>query len=600
MNIVKKLLFFLSSQERNQLPWLMFMITLMALLDMIGIASIMPFVTVLTNPELIETNIFLNTMFQFSRNLGVETDQQFLFILGLLALILLVASIIFKGFTTYIISRFIYMREYSIGKLLVKSYLSQPYIWFLNRNSADLGKSILSEVGTIVGSGVKPMIELVAQSTVVIALLSLLIFVDLKIALSIFFIFGFFYWLVYKTTRNYIKKIGQDRLNANQLRFISISEAFGAIKDVKMSGLEKNYIERFSNPAKKMAVSQAYFIIVSQIPRFVLEAIAFGGMMFTILYILTNTGTIINVLPIITLYALVGYRLMPALQKIYNCIAQLRFGNPAINNLYNDLKNLNKFELPQDQTNSLPALTLSKKISLNNINFNYPNSSRTALKNISLDIPVKKTVGLVGATGSGKTTLVDIILGLLEAQQGTLEVDGNIITKENSRVWQKSIGYVPQQIYLADDTISGNIALGVEAKNINQKAVEDAAKIANLHEFIFNELPNKYETKTGERGIRLSGGQRQRIGIARALYHKPKVLILDEATSALDNLTEKAVMEAVNNLGKDITIILIAHRLSTVKKCDIIFFLEKGELKNKGTFEELLKINDNFRASAHK
>ena len=193
---------------------------------------------------------------------------------------------------------------------------------------------------------------------------------------------------------------------------------------------------------------------------------------------------------------------------------------------------------------------------------------------------------------------MDIILSLLTPQKGTLEIDDQVITNQNSKAWLRSIGYVPQHIYLSDDTVAANIAFGVEAENIDQEVIKKVSKIANLHEFVTNELPKNYQTTIGERGVRLSGGQRQRIGIARALYHNPKVLILDEATSALDNLTEKAVMEAIDNLGKNITIILIAHRLSTVKKCDKIYLLEKGELKNEGTFEELIKANDNFRLAA--
>ena len=238
-------------------------------------------------------------------------------------------------------------------------------------------------------------------------------------------------------------------------------------------------------------------------------------------------------------------------------------------------------------------------ITLNDVSYNYPNSSRTTLKNINLSISAKTTVGLIGTTGSGKTTMVDIILGLLEAQKGTLEIDGQIITKQNSRAWQRSIGYVPQHIYLSDNTIADNITLGIDSKNINLEAVEKASKIANLHDFVENELPEKYQTIVGERGVRLSGGQRQRIGIARALYKNPNILILDEATSALDNQTEKAVMDAINNLGKNITIILIAHRLSTVKKCDKIFLLENGKLKKEGTFAELIKGNNNFQMNTN-
>ena len=216
------------------------------------------------------------------------------------------------------------------------------------------------------------------------------------------------------------------------------------------------------------------------------------------------------------------------------------------------------------------------------------------MEDININIPSKSTVGIVGTTGSGKTTMVDIILGLLEVKKGTIEVDGNIITEKNTRSWQRSIGYVPQHIFLSDDTIAANIAFGVDTKDVNYEAIEKAAKIANLHDFVLEELPKKYQTTIGERGVRLSGGQRQRIGIARALYHSPQLLILDEATSALDNQTEQAVMDAVNNLGKNITIILIAHRLNTVKNCDIIFKLDKGRVIAEGSFDELIDGKENF------
>jgi ABC-type multidrug transport system fused ATPase/permease subunit len=286
---------------------------------------------------------------------------------------------------------------------------------------------------------------------------------------------------------------------------------------------------------------------------------------------------------------------MPALQQIYNSITALTFVKPSVNKLCDDIKSLKPKNINENQS----IIPLENKITLKNIYYDYPNSSKTTLKNINLNISAKSTVGLVGTTGSGKTTTVDIILSLLEPQKGTLEVDDQVITTQNSKAWLRSIGYVPQHIYLSDDTVAANIAFGIASENIDQEVIEKVSKIANLHEFVINELPKKYQTTIGERGVRLSGGQRQRIGIARALYHNPKVLILDEATSALDNFTEKVVMDAIDNLGKDITIILIAHRLSTVKKCDKIYLLEKGELKNEGTFEELIKANENFRIAAN-
>ena len=586
MQTIKKLLFLLTPHERKRAGLLLLMILIMAILDMIGVASILPFMAVLTNPSLIETNLILNNIFQFFSKLGVENNQQFLFALGILVFLILIFSLTFKALTTYFQIRFIQMREYTVGKSFVEGYLHQPYSWFLNHHSAELGKNILSEVGGVIGGGMRNLLDLLSKGLVAITLIILLIITDPKLALIISLSLGLFYGVIFFSIRSYLGRIGKIRLKNNELRFLTVSEAFSAIKEVKISGLEQTYIKQFSKSAEAYARTQASSTILSQLPRFFLEAIAFGGIMLIILYKMTITGSFNNALPVVSLYVFAGYRLMPALQQIYRSFTQLTFAGPAIDKLYDDKKNLKPFNVNQNQK----LLHFNRSISLKNIHYNYPNASRTALKDINLSIPAKATVGLIGATGSGKTTMVDIILGLLEAQKGTLEVDGKIITQQNSRSWQQSIGYVPQHIYLSDDTIVGNIALGVDPSKIDQVAIEKVCKIANLYDFIMDELPKKYLTTVGERGVRLSGGQRQRIGIARALYHSPKVLILDEATSALDNQTEKVVMDAINNLSKDITVILIAHRLNTVKNCDIIFKLENGQLINQGTFEEIINL----------
>ena len=595
MQTFKKLLFILTPQELKHAGLLLMMILIMALLDMIGVASILPFISVLTNPDIIETNSILNTLFQNMKIFGVETSQQFLFALGVMVFILLVVSILFKALTTYAQLRFILMREYSISKRLVEGYLHQPYSWFLNRHSADLGKNILSEAGGVVGGFLKPLIDVIAKGMVALSIITLLIIVDPKLAFSIGVILGGAYIIIFYFIRTYLAKIGKKRLEHNEIRFKSVSEAFSATKEVKVGGLEKIYIKLFSQSAHIYARTSAASSVAAQLPRFILEIIAFGGVLLIILYMMKQSDNFNSVLPIISLYVFAGYRLMPAIQQIYSSFVSLTFTEPATNSLSEDLKNLKPINLNPDKG----TLSFNKSITLKNIHYNYPNSPRTALKNISFSIPIKSSIGLVGATGSGKTTTVDIILGLLEPQKGILEVDNKIITKHNTRAWQQCIGYVPQNIYLSDDTVAANIAFGVDPKNILQSKVEYASKIANLHEFIIDELPQQYETAIGERGVRLSGGQRQRIGIARALYHNPQVLILDEATSALDNQTEKAVMKEVNNINKDITIIIISHRLSTVKKCDQIFFLKNGKLENQGTFDELIKLNENFRANAN-
>ena len=589
MQTVKKILFLLTSSEIKKAILLLIMILVMALLDMLGVASILPFMAVLSSPEIIETNAIYNEMFEISKNFGVENAQHFIFGLGVLLFILLVSSISFKALTLYVQVRFVQMRQYSLSKRLVERYLNQPYSWFLNRNSAELGKTILTEVNQVIGSGVRPLLDLIAGIFVTIAIVGLLVITNTKISMIIGFSLILAYSIVLMISRKYLHKFGDQRLKANELRFISVSEAFGAAKEIKIGGLEKIYLKRFSDPAHIFARAITKASIFAEFPRFVFEIIAFGGILLVTLYLMTQTGNFSDVLPILSLFVFAGYRLMPALQKIYASIATLTYIGPSLDKLYDDIKLLKKTDQYQHQN----TLSINKAVTLKNIHFNYPNTTRTALKNINISIPVKSTVALVGATGSGKTTIVDIILGLLEAQKGNLEVDGQIITKQNLRAWQQSIGYVPQNIFLADDTIAANIALGVETKDINQLALEKASKIANLHEFVVSELPKKYQTSVGERGVRLSGGQRQRIGIARALYHDPQVLILDEATSALDNQTEKAVMDAVNNIKKDITIILIAHRLNTVKNCDIIFKIDKGQLISEGTFKDLIDPVEN-------
>ena len=598
MQTLKKILFILNPRERKQAIFLLIMVIIMALFDMIGIASILPFIAVLTNPQVIETNDILNSAFVTSQLLGIESKDQFIFCLGILVFLTLIIGLGLKAFTTYLQVRFTKMREYSISKLLVESYLRQPYVWFLNRNSADLGKSVLSEAGQVAGNGIKPIIDLLATGVVVIAIITLLLLIDIKLALTIGITFGIAYGLVYNFTRNYLNRIGEEKIKNNQLRFMSISEAFGASKEIKVGGLEQIYIKRFNESAKKYGTNQTSASVIAALPRFAFEGIAFGGVMLLILYLMLQKGSFNNALPIISLYIFAGYRLMPALQQMYYSLTEFTFIGPSLDLLYKDIKSLKKSNY-QDNKDEKKILSFSKKIQLRNVNYKYPKAQRTALNNINLTIFSKTSVGLVGPTGCGKTSTVDVILGLLNPQQGTLEVDEQIITEENKRAWQRSIGYVPQHIYLADDTLTANIAFGINPKDINQATVEYVSKIASLHDFVENELPDKYQTIVGERGVRLSGGQRQRIGIARALYHEPKLLILDEATSALDNLTEKAVMDAVHNSKNNITKILVAHRLSTVRKCDKIFFIEKGEIKNEGTFEELIKVDENFRSNAN-
>ena len=591
MQTINKLFSLLTRDEQKRLMLLFFVVLLMGLVELLGLTSILPFVAMLSDPNIVENNSLLNWAFQTSSIFGIENKKQFLFFSGVLTFLLLVFSLVIKSLTTYLQINFTASTKYNIEKRIITGYLNQPYSWFLDRHSADLGKNILSEVNTVVNSGIRPMIDLIARSVVAILVVILLIAVDPKLALIVGLALSSTYLVIYLLIRGYLNFIGDERLKANRWRFTMVTEAFGAIKEIKIGGMEQAYINRYAAPAKRLTKYEAIFSVLTQLPRFAIEAVSFGGLILIVLYLMAKSNNFLNIIPIIALYALAGYRLIPLLQGIFISINALRYVSPSLNSLNKELQHLQTSSLSEDKE----VLQLKKEIKLNQINFTYSNVPQRTLKNINIKIPIGSYTGIVGATGGGKTTLIDIILGLLEPQEGKLEVDDKIINDNNRRAWQRSIGYVPQQIFLTDDTIAANIAFGLSLKDIDQNKVEKAAKISSLHEFIINDLPLKYLTIVGERGVKLSGGQRQRIGIARALYHDPQVLIMDEATNALDNVTEQTVMDTVFKLKRERTIILITHRLSSVKNCDNIILVEKGEIKQQGTFEKLSQANDYFK-----
>jgi ABC-type multidrug transport system fused ATPase/permease subunit len=336
--------------------------------------------------------------------------------------------------------------------------------------------------------------------------------------------------------------------------------------------------------------------IVNDIPKYLIETIAIGGILGVIIIMIHSGGKIDDFLPTLTVYVFGSYRLLPLLQKMFRAIANIKFNFPILENFYQDFNSLPSGKGIIDS--NIQKMNFNETIKLENILFSYPASNQVIIKNQNIIIKRNTSVAIVGPTGCGKTTLVDIVLGLLEPQSGGIFVDNQQVDDTNRMSWQKNLGYVPQSIFLTDDTIRSNIAFGINPKDIDDETVIDSAKMANIHDFIENELQDKYNTVIGERGIRLSGGQRQRIGIARALYHNPPVLILDEATSALDSLTENAIIDAIKNLSRKKTIIMIAHRLTTVKNCDVIYLMDKGVIVDHGNFDELYSKNQSFKRLA--
>lgn len=599
IDIYRKIRDLLDARERRNAILLFGMMLVMGLLEVAGVASIMPFIAVLAKPDVVHTNVYLNTIYQ---NLGFANTNNFLLFLGIVLFILVVGSLAFKALTKWAMARYVQMRNYSLSSRLLRGYLNRPYSFFLNRHSADLGRSVLSEVGSVINKGLMPAMELVANAVVAILIISLIVAVNPVVAIIALVVLGGAYASIYLSLRNYLSRIGADRVRASRERFQITQEAMGGIKDVKILGLENGYIQSFRNPASRLATIMAIEKLISEVPQFAMQAIVYGGMLILLLTLLiARDGDLGAVLPLMALYALAGSRLNPAVQLIYKSFTTLRFGKPALDILHRDLLETGSIEgisstATIDESHEL--VRLRSEVRLDKIHYSYPQAERPALVDLSLTIPAKTTVGLVGSTGAGKTSAVDIILGLLVPQKGELRVDGTPITGDAIRAWQRNLGYVPQHIFLTDDTVAANIAFGTPPDDIDQEAVERCARITELHGFVMQDLPKGYQTMVGERGIRLSGGQRQRIAIARALYHDPDVLVLDEATSALDNLTEKAVMDAVQNLAHRKTIIIIAHRLSTVRDCDVIFLLEHGRVKALGTFAELAEHDKHFRLMA--
>jgi ABC-type bacteriocin/lantibiotic exporter with double-glycine peptidase domain len=583
---VLKVFEFFNREEQRQLYWLIVIVVIRSLFEVVGVASIMPFIAVASNPEIIHSNSYLAVIYEF---FGFNSSKSFLLVLGLAVFCVLILNNALAAYTDWKLIRFTQLRGHSLEYRLFARYLSQPYSYFLNRNTADFGVNVLSEVGNFMSGVLRPLMTLVSKLIVSSFILILLLAIDPFLALIVASVLGSAFGAVFALVRKRLRRVGKERAYHNKKRYLCLNESFTGVKEIKVKGCEGTYSDRFLNHSYWANMHTASHQTVSQLPKYALEIVGFGGiLLITIYFILTQKDTS-NTIPLLALYAFAGYRLMPALQGVFIGATSLRFNFFLVDKLLQDLDMENyPFHEIEEWKKEPGKLILSKGIELTDISFAYPGSDRkVVLESINLKIQSKKTVGFVGKTGSGKTTLVDLLLGLLEPFEGSVIVDGIKIDQTNKRSWMRSIGYVPQQIFLSDTSIRENIALGIKPEDIDDNAVKKAAEIANLDSFICEELPDGYDTIVGERGVRLSGGQCQRIGIARALYHDPQLIVFDEATSALDNVTEKSVIAAISRVRNTKTIVMIAHRLTTLKECDKIFVLSNGRIVSSGTYEEL-------------
>ena len=591
---IKKMIFLLDRQEKIQAAWLIALMLFLGFVEVAGVASIMPFIAVLADPDIVQHSQKLREIYTA---LDFSSTNSFLVALGGLVLIALTVANVVSALTQRSLTWFTYMRSHTLSRRLLIHYLNQPYLFFVQRNSAEMAQNVLNEVTNVVRNILVSIMQSAARIIVNLCIFSLLIAVDPLLTVIVFVVLGGAYCLVYMLVRKQLGRVGRLRIAAAAEKHKAIAEIFAGIKDLKVRGREKIYLDRYDEPSIRTAQYQTIQENISAIPRFIIETITFGGILIIVLYLMLYKGGLGQALPIIGLFAFAGQRMMPGMQAIFVNATKIRFASATLDRLVAEIGHQGKPEtllLAHDDGSVLP---LDDEMRLTNLNFAYP-AGHPVLRGLNLTIKARTTVGFVGASGAGKTTLIDIMLGLLRADSGEIHIDGRLLTPDNTRAWQNALGYVSQNIVLLDDTIASNIASGLPDSQIDMDAVRRAARLSHLDHFVENELENGYRTRIGENGLRLSGGQRQRIGIARALYTDPSLIIFDEATSALDNLTEQAVIGAVRELAHQKTIIMIAHRLTTVQNCDVIHFMADGQVMQSGTYDMLMETCPAFRKLA--
>ena len=590
---IQKLRNLLTPGEQRRALIVFAMMVVSAFLEVVGVASVMPFVAVLSKPDIVGSNVYLTAIY---KGLGFADTQSFMVFLGTFLLGAFLTSLAFRALTLYAIQRFSTMRLHSIASRLLKIYLAQPYEFFVSRNSSSLSKAMLSEVATVTTGLLLPTMRALSGILIVAAIVTLLVVVRPTISVVLVGGLGFGYLAIYAMTRRRFRRAGEARLHANDARFRIAIEALQGIRELRVLGRENEYGDRFAVPSKDFARQQAAVLMVRELPYFAAQGIAFGGVLLLLLVLVARGDQLGTTLPLVTFYAFAGYRLLPALQDMYRSASQIRFSAPALDEL-SELFSLRSQMLPAASKVLVP-LRFERTIRFDHVTFAYRSAKGAAVHDVDLEIAAGTSVAFVGQTGSGKSTVVGLLLGLFVPQSGAILIDGVRLDAGNMRAWQANLGYVPQEIFIADDTVAANIAFGVSPDEVTMAAVERAAKQAHIHDFIVSELPQGYQTRIGERGAKLSGGQRQRVGIARALYGDPAVVVFDEATSALDNQTEAAVMEAIESIRGTRTVIMIAHRLSTVQSCHTLYFLEHGYVRERGSFTELMARGERFPAFA--
>ncbi len=588
---LSKFLYILKEQHKTLLFMLLLFI-FVSFLEVIGTGLVGPFIALATNPETIAQNSLLNSIYQ-GLNMGSQT--QFLIVIGCS----IVAIFFLKAFLSFnsqkIIFEFGFRQRGEIASRLMRGYLGAPYTFHLGRNSASLIQNIINETDHFSNGVMMPLLTSISNGIVTLALVSLLVKTNAMAMVIIGGIVVISYGLL-QSSKHRIAKWGKDCSDALTEMIQSINHGMGGFKETKIIGCESYFEDKLGAQIERYSVGASLALSLGNLPRYAIEAFLIAFLIgFTFFYISINQGNAQGLSSVLGIFALASIRLLPAVGNLLSAINGIRYHACSVDKIYLDLKELEAVNThPEPQ--SIAAISgehpsklvfpFRDRIILDNISYSYPHAEITSLDRVSLVIEKGESIGLIGKSGAGKTTLVDTILGLLTPQSGDITIDGTSIYT-NLRAWQNSIGYVPQSIFLIDDTLEKNIAFGVSDRDIDPHRLEKAIAAAQLEELV-EQLPNGLHTMLGERGVLLSGGQRQRVGIARALYHERDILVFDEATAALDTETESSVTESIKALSGIKTIIIIAHRFSTLVHCDRIYQLERGSLVKSGSYNEVI------------
>jgi len=572
-----------------------------AFFETLGVASILPFMTFVLDPAAIERYPLFSAI---SRSVGATSNREALVLLGIATAAVVTIGNIAAATNVLVQERFTARTLSRLSSSLFEGYLKQPYAFHVQRDAPSLMKIVLTDVRVVMSACVSPVFAAVSRIFMALGILGILCAQDPFVAVSVVLILGATYATVFRVVRARQRRLGAEMNAQNLDRQRIVQEGLGGAKELQMLGRERYVAERFETATIGVARAEASNRLNASLPRYALETVSFVGILLvTVVLLASGDRSAQSLVPVLALYAFAGYRLLPALQQIFSSAMTIRFYQSVLRGMHKDF--LAVTSLPTGFAGELqtqaPDLHFADTIQLQKVGFSYAGGAAPSLRDVNLVIRPKESIGLVGRTGAGKTTLADIILGLYEPSAGAVTVDGVSLKGPAMRAWRRRVGYVPQQVFLANASVTENIAFALPRSEIDEDAVLRAARLAQADEFV-RALPDGFDTLVGERGVKLSGGQRQRIGIARALYHEPEVLVFDEATSALDGLTEDAVMEAIRSLSGQRTIILVAHRLRTVEACDRIVLMEEGRILADGPYQELFENSPEFRSlvgSAH-